>query len=124
MRFGGNRRRRLMIGGLLEALRALRDAGCARVYVDGSFVTRRLNPRDHDVCWDEAGVDIHRLLQTVPEFNVAFAGRQAMKARFGGEFFPAHEYADWRRTYLEYFQTDKLDGSRKGIILLNLGELP
>src|SRR5262245_44906267 len=60
-RFGGTPHRRRLLGGLLRALKNLRDAGCRVAYLDGSFVTNRQRPGDFDGCWDVAGVQILRV---------------------------------------------------------------
>lgn len=44
------------------------------------------------------------------------AGRANQKSRFGGEFFPSSALADGRRNFVEYFETDKHTGAKKGII--------
>ncbi len=54
--YGGTPRRRILLQGLREGLKALQAAGCQRAYIDGSFVTEKLNPNDFDVCWDAVGV--------------------------------------------------------------------
>jgi len=50
-------------------------------------------------------------------------GRRAQKRKYLGEFFPAQmpEGAS-RRLFLDFFQTDKETGKRKGIVGLNLQE--
>uniref|UniRef100_UPI0003145371 DUF6932 family protein n=1 Tax=Synechocystis sp. PCC 7509 TaxID=927677 RepID=UPI0003145371 len=46
--------------------------------------------------------------------------REAQKAEYGGEFFPAESEADGDEThFLEFFQNDK-DRNRKGIIAIDL----
>ena len=45
-----------------------------------------------------------------------------MKAKFGGELFPAHMDAGGGTRYLEFFQHDR-NGKPKGIVRLDLGEL-
>jgi hypothetical protein len=121
-RFGGTARRQELLAGLLEALESLRDAGCRRVYVDGSFVTAKEEPGDFDACWETAGVDAGLLDPVLLEFANA---RAAQKERFRGELFPAETIADPDGTrFLEYFQRDRLTGEPKGIIALDLEELP
>ena len=56
-RFGWNERRRRLIDGLADAVVALAQAGCTRVWLNGSFVTTKDEPGDFDACWDQAGVD-------------------------------------------------------------------
>jgi hypothetical protein len=121
-RFGANERRRELLEGLRQALDSLREAGCHRAYLDGSFVTAKEEPGDFDACWEAAGVDPDLLDPVL----LTFANRRAaQKERFGGELFPADAAADPHGTrFLDYFQRDKLTGEPKGIVALNLGELP
>lgn len=117
-RFGGSRQRRKLIGGLKEALDLLKNAGCHRVYLDGSFVTDKELPNDIDVCWDIDGVDPMSLDSVFFRFE---DGRAAQKARFGAEFFPA-QAPQRLRTFLDFFQIDKETGEPKGIIELLLDD--
>lgn len=125
-RFATTPHRRELLSGLEAGLRGLRVAGCAAVYVDGSFTTNMETiyneaPRDFDACWDESGVDINALDAVFLDFS---AGRAAQKARFGGEFFPAHALADFQSWYIDYFQRDKITGRAKGIVKIVLETLP
>lgn len=117
-RFGGNRQRRQLLTGLKEALDLLKDAGCSRVYLDGSFVTGKELPNDIDVCWDVHGVDPMALDSVFFDFA---HGRAAQKARFGTEFFPA-QAPQRLKTFLDFFQIDKETGAPKGIIELLLDD--
>jgi hypothetical protein len=96
----------------------LRDAGCRRVYLDGSFVTDREFPNDIDVCWDIDGVNPMSLNSVFFEFENE---RAAQKARFGAEFFPA-QAPQRLKTFLDFFQIDKQTGEPKGIIELLLDD--
>jgi hypothetical protein len=121
-RFGQTTWRTQLLAGLLAGLQSLRGAGCARAYVDGSFVTAKEHPGDFDVCWEAAGVDPALLDPALLDFSNK---RAAQKQRFGGEFFIADTTAapDGTR-FLDFFQIDKNTGSHKGIIALNLGDIP
>lgn len=121
-RFGGTTWRREVLAGLRESLESLLGAGCRRIYIDGSFVTAKEAPGDFDACWEIAGVDAGLLDPVLLEFSSA---RAAQKERFHGELFPAEAAAapDGTR-YLDYFQRDKLTGDRKGIVALDLEDLP
>lgn len=56
-----------------------------------------------------------------PTFFDFSDGRRAQKQQFGGEFFLAHFPADPIGTlFLDFFQTDKQTGNRKGIIEVGL----
>ena len=120
-RFGANERRKAILAGLLRALRALKAAGCRRVFVDGSFVTSKEMPGDFDGCWDPADVDF----DTLEPVLLDFAGhREAQKAMFEGELFIAVTPADALGTrFLEFFQLDR-DGRSKGIVQLDLKDIP
>ncbi|NOX56029.1 MAG: hypothetical protein GXP27_16620 [Planctomycetes bacterium] len=121
-RFGSTARRRVLIAGLLNALSLLRKAGCRAVYVGGSFVTAKASPGDFDVCWDVDGVDVDRLDPIFFEFS---RSRAAQKRRFGGELFPAElPEGITGQTFLEFFQTDRSTGRRKGIVAIRLEDLP
>lgn len=112
--FGTSEQRRLLLRGLEKAMDALRDAGCKRLYVDGSFVTSKPIPGDFDGCWEATGVDGRTLLKAAPSLLVG--GREAQKAAFGGELFIAD---DGYPTFLEFFQKDR-NGTSKGIVAINL----
>jgi hypothetical protein len=121
-RFGSTARREELLTGLQDALASLRDAGCRRAYLDGSFVTAKAEPGDFDACWEVAGVDADRLDPVLLTFA---DGRRAQKERFGGELFPAEAAADpYGTRFLEYFQRDKITGQPKGIVALDLETLP
>jgi hypothetical protein len=121
-RYGTSSRRKRLLRGLHNALRALRAAGCTRAYINGSFVTNKRDPGDFDACWEATGVDGAALDPVLLDFTDA---RRAQKAKFGGELFPAEVAADSAGTrFLDYFQQDKNSGAPKGIVALNLKDLP
>jgi hypothetical protein len=120
-RFGGTIRRRELLDGLQAALEPLREAGCRRVFINGSFVTDKDEPGDIDVAWDPEGVDVDRLLEIEPVFGDFADRRAAQKAKFGCEFFPSSFTADLvGNTFLEFFQIDRETEARKGIVALDL----
>ena len=120
-RFGGTPWRRQLLSGIRAALDELKRAGCLTVYLDGSFVSAKLVPGDFDGCWEEASVDLASLDPVLLKFD---RGRASQKAKFGGELFPASDGADGEgKSFLDFFQTDKNTGSKKGIIALDLGGL-
>jgi hypothetical protein len=111
-RFATTERRKQLLDGL-------RAAGCARVYLDGSFVTDNQAPGDFDACWEVSGVDAGALDPVLLDFSNR---RAAQKARFGGELFPAQAAAGPAGTvFLDYFQRDRNTGEPKGILAIELG---
>lgn len=124
-RFGYTSHRLALLVGLKAALDALRAAGCDRAYIDGSFVTAKLVPNDFDACWESDGVDFEHLMALAPALLEFAEARRSQKAAYGGELFPAEAVADVAgRSFLEYFQRDRQTSEPKGIVELNLGDLP
>ena len=120
-RFGTTPHRQMLLAGLRGALLSLKDSGCRRVYVDGSFVTAKEPPGDYDGCWEVDGVDPDTLNPVLFEFTNR---RAAQKARYFGELFLANAAADPSGTrFIDFVQCDK-DGQPKGIIALDLKDLP
>ena len=120
-RFGHTPWRRRLLAGLLDALRLLKAAGCRRAYIDGSFVTAKEEPGDFDACWDADGIDFDRVDERLLTFD---RGRATQKAAFLGELFIADGRADPQgRLFRDFFQTDR-DGRRKGIVVVDLKDLP
>lgn len=119
-RFGGNPHRLELLAGLQNAVMALAAAGCAVLFLDGSFVTDKEFPEDYDVCWNVVGV-VAALLD--PVFLDFDNRRAAQKLKYRGEFFPTHwaaESAPPFRRFFDFFQTDENTGQAKGIIGINI----
>jgi len=93
-RFGTTPRRTRLIQGLKKAMEQLKAAGCRTIYINGSFVTRKPEPRDFDACWDLEGVDIDYLRKEAPAILNFYDQRAAQKAKYGGELFPYEGVVD------------------------------
>jgi len=109
-----------MLDGLLAALRNLRDAGCRAAVIDGSFVTRKPNPRGYDGVWGPRSVDVDLVDPVLLTFAVR---RAAMKAKYAVELFPASFFAAPGVRFREFFQFDR-DGRPKGTVRIALRSLP
>lgn len=123
-RYGNTSHRRRLLKGLEDALRNLALAGCETAYIDGSFVTDKQVPGDFDACWEANGVDPNLLDPVLLDFSNMRANQ---KAKYKGELFPAAaraEGAPFFRIFIDFFQVDKQTGSAKGIVAINLLELP
>lgn len=106
---------------MLEALLLLRKVGCTRVYIDGSFVTSKVEPADFDACWDAEGVDLDLIDERLLTFD---RGRATQKAAFLGELFIGDARADPQGTiFRKFFQMDR-DGRPKGILVVDLKDFP
>jgi hypothetical protein len=124
-RFTWNAKRLSLFRSLKRALANLAVAGVRRVWIDGSFVTTKQEPKDIDGCWeyDPAVVDARKI---DPVLAGSRYGQRAMKRKYGIDFFiagirlvdrVAHELP-----VEEFFQ--RIDGGdRKGILVVEIGEL-
>ena len=120
-RFGTNPQRQALLDGLFQALQNLKQAGCAKVYLNGSFVTDKEYPVDCDAAWETYGVNPDLLHPALLDFSNS---RRAQKQTYGGELFPADAVADEHgRTFIEFFQTDR-ERNPKGIVAIALRTLP
>jgi hypothetical protein len=120
-RFGWNPGRRALVGGLHSALRALRDAGCGRVWINGSFVTEKEDPNDFDLCWEPAGVDPNLLDPTLLD---VLPPRIAQHVKYGGDVLPNVVEGKSGSLFVDFFQVDSATGDAKGIVELDLRRLP
>jgi hypothetical protein len=118
--FGGTGHRRALLRQLRDALLALKKASCTDAYIDGSFVTSKAVPSDYDMCWGTAGVVWAQLDPVLYDFSNR---RRAMKAKYGGDIFPADTPEGLTgKTFLNFFQEDR-DGTPKGIVRISLATL-
>ena len=119
-RFGFSPKRQCLMKGLRAALENLRNAGCRVVYIDGSFVTCKVNPNDYDVCWEEDGVK-PVALDPVLLHSVGSGKKDRRKAKYCGDLFPAANPATQDgQSFVNYFQIDKKTGNPKGILAMDL----
>ena len=101
--------------------RTSRRPDAETAWLNGSFVTTKEEPNDFDACWDETGVDPEALDPVLLTFD---RERAAQKAKYMGELFPSTTIANlggW--SFLDFFQTDRETGRRKGIVAIDLGGL-
>ena len=117
-RYNTTVKRMHLMGGLERALRNLKDAGCLKVYVDGSFITSKREPGDWDACWELEGVNI-ALLDVV----ILDADRipDRMKKKYFGDLFLQSPNLPGGN-FVSRFQHDR-DGLKKGIIVIELRTL-
>lgn len=119
-RYGLNHKRILQINGLERAIEQFRNAGCTKIFIDGSFVTDKKNPNDYDALYDlnEINEDIidDRLIDATK------IGREKQKRYYQGEFFPmyANATSPVGSRYIDFFQKDKKTKQPKGIIRIDL----
>lgn len=115
--FATNEKRKMLYDGLVRGCQALKVAGCSIVYLDGSYITEKPSPGDFDMCWDPTGVDPAKLDPVLLDFSDM---RKNQKMKYSGEFFPSSAKADGSRIFIDFFQTDRESGNKKGIIRIQL----
>ncbi|MEA5533681.1 DUF6932 family protein [Crocosphaera sp. XPORK-15E] len=91
---GFGKRRQKLIAGLKMACEPLKNAGCRKIYIGGSFATNKRWPQDFDICWDEEDVNLVLLNSLEPILWGNRVNRAAQKSKYGGELFPASMIAD------------------------------
>lgn len=116
--FGWNVTRLRLLDGLAEGLAVLAQAGCTRVWLNGSFVTTKDVPGDFDCVWSPAGVDRPALERAAPELLDLSNHRAAQKLRFGGEFLPNVIEGSSGTAFEQFFQSDR-NGNPKGIVVID-----
>lgn len=122
-RFAVNEHRAWLFEGIVQVSAALARAKCRRMFLDGSYVSSKARPNDFDGCWDPIGVASLLLDPVLLDFTNE---RAAQKAKYRGEMFISTmtngivSSNDPSSTYLEFLQTEKNTGGRKGIIGINL----
>lgn len=119
--FGYTSHRKQLIEGLKMALNILKKYGCERVYIDGSFVTKKLVPGDWDGCYVCIGMNESKMRKEEPVFHNMAPPRQKQKDRFKGEMMPSDLIVGPNdQTILDYFKFDNRENIEKGIIELSL----
>ncbi len=109
--------RKILMSGLLNAIRNFDEAGVKTIWLNGSFTTSKTTPNDIDGCWEfNQSVDIAKL-------DPVFLGAtNEMKKKFGLDFFIANiTEAGSNLPFPKFFQINR-EGNPKGIILVKLGE--
>lgn len=85
-------------------------------------MTTKEHPGDFDVCWDITGVDPNLI---DPVLRIFDSGRMAQKTKYGGEFLPAQATeAGCGKAFLDFFMTTRETGGLKGIVAIDLEEVP
>lgn len=119
-RFGFSKKRQKLLKLMEELLDQCALLNCDVLYLDGSFVSAKLNPCDYDACWDTSHESREWVLNNVAN-TLLNSESEVQKEYFGGEIYPAFTKAPLlpQLTILEYFQKTK-EGDSKGIVMLKL----
>jgi hypothetical protein len=120
-RFGMNPKRAWLLDGLKLLIASLVKANCSLIYIDGSFVTSKEVPGDYDLCWSLIGVVEREIDPILLDFTPM--GRAKMEQKYRGDIFPAElPEGNSGKLFVEFFQTDKNTGEKKGIVAIKIGD--
>ena len=116
-KFGcSNEQRRRLMQGLRAATANFRKANVRKLWIDGSFITDKENPNDIDGVW-ETNEEIYLDL-----LDPVFLGsREAMKDKYGLDFFPDVIEVGSGLPFPVFFRTNR-DNQPKGILVVQIGE--
>jgi len=123
-RFGRTAARRRAVRRASAAARLLAAAGCRRIWLAGSFVTdsegrEARPPRDIDVGWEIADVDLAALARLDPALDPLHSDYAAQRQRYGAECFAIAAPVSLGQR--DFFQHDR-GGRRQGIVVVELGD--
>jgi hypothetical protein len=111
-RFVTSTNRSYIFEGFIQAALLLRQAGCGRLIIGGSFITDKLLPGDIDVIWDTVGINLAILdpifLDDSRQFELA--------QRYLGDYLPGIAGHPDSCSLVKYFSKDKKTGAAKGLI--------
>jgi hypothetical protein len=123
--FSFSPKRKTLLDGLKRAMEVLKQCGCTIIYIDGSFVTQKLEPNDYDACWEGdwelVSTNMTRIEPLFIDQKDLSTGRKGQKLKYGGEIFPAFLTADSKGTlYIDFFQLIRDSDNKKGIVAIKL----
>lgn len=108
-------RKRLLIG-LEKAIKILKETNCTAIYIDGSFVTSKLEPNDWDACFD---CNLKYQMDVIRAYPF-----DTQEELYGGELFFAESRADFYGTkFKDFFQQITGTAKKKGIVKIELNTI-
>lgn len=119
--FGFSPRRKVLMQGLFAVIQILKECGCDAIYIDGSFVTDKLEPDDWDACFKGSMEAIYKLDNRDTDLVLDdIRKRDRQKEKYFGELYPPYIIAEKEMCYLDFFQCIKGSRNKKGIIKIML----
>lgn len=102
--------------GFVKACIELRQAGCSRVFVGGSFITSKEFPSDYDACWDPVGVLAAGLSPLLYDQQL----RSDQIKTYRGEWFISKQGNGPESAMYEFLSKDKDTGIERGMVGIKL----
>jgi len=116
-RFVYNLKRKELYANLIRFIKDIQNTGCTAIYIDGSYVTKKLLPNDIDLCWENRGLDISTVHRQMPELW----DQLGLRIKYMMDIFPAHIIeGNSGVLFIDFFQRDKMTGQSKGIVKIEI----
>ncbi len=119
LQFGTNAKRIKLLDGLKNGLDILYEFGCREIYIGGSFVTNKVNPKDIDVCYDNIAMNLKQFKKKHPAFFDIKYGQKKLVEKYCCEFYSYNSYDNY---IIDFFSFSR-SGEQKGIIKINLNNV-
>lgn len=121
-----NETRKELYEGLKKLIADFKKIECKVIYIDGSFVTSKVFPKDIDVCWGNIKMMynddyLHFVDSLFPVFFKFEYPRLEQHQFYNCDIFPAYlKEGKSKRYFIDFFQLDKGTNEKKGIIQINI----
>ena len=116
--FGTNSQRMQLLNNALPFFKIFHSCGCTDVYVGGSYVSKKKNPEDIDICFDISDIKQEKIKTMFPQFfDINERGRIRRDLK-------CHIFVfDKNDTELFDLLKEDRDGNPKGLVKLDLNEI-
>jgi len=116
-------RRKKLMAGLKTVISIFKNAGVRKLYLDGSFISNKIDPDDIDGCWSMIGVNLNKLDKRFWDFEnlkELEKNRNELKELFGIDFYIAENIEGESGILFPIFFQRNHDGEPKGMIRIDL----
>lgn len=114
-RFAHNEKRKQLFDGLEEVISILKECNCPEVFLDGSFITKKEQPNDYDLCYEPTGV------LATERFREFLRGRSTNKEKYRGDIFVHMPVPPFYVNHVNNWQKDgRNEDVAKGILRIDL----
>jgi hypothetical protein len=114
-KFAHNVKRKYLFVGLARVVGILIEANCPEVFLDGSYITKKEEPGDYDLCFEPTGLQPTELLR------VLLSSKENRKAEYLGDIFTRLPVPPYYHDHVAEWQRDgRNDDVVKGILRIDL----
>ncbi len=114
-RFAINEKRKELFNALKAVISILDECNCPEVYLDGSFITKKAEPGDYDLCYEPEGII------ATDRFRQFLKDHRSNREKYLGDIFVHLPEPPYHINLIKYWQTDtRQDDQIKGILRIDL----